>query len=240
MKNIYVLAIHGIQDKELKDSFADGFIKDIKNGLKTNRNVVFSAFNWSKLVHDRQMSAFGAFDSGLSKGKLRELKNTYGSDLLWYGRSKNTASGIDIYDQIHLGLEREIDDMIRDHGSEDFDIVLLGHSWGTQIALDHCFESKHTISGLITMGSPIGAVSGCFPDWGHLPDGLKFWANFWNDKDFISSPLQNHPSKSIGSFVRDFRVESWNPMTLLTLRAHTYYWDSSFVKNIIAETLSAY
>lgn len=237
--NIYVVIIHGVEDREVSDGFADKFTDGVQSFLNT-RTVKFSPLNWSRLVHDRQMEAFNAMEKGLSKGKLRELKNTIGSDIMWYSRSKNTVDGLDVFDQIHLKLERTIDDMILMHGHEDFKVVLMGHSWGTQIALNHCFESKHPISGLVTMGSPIGAVSGCFPDWGHLPAGLEFWINFWNDKDFISSPLENHPSKEIGDMIEDHRVESWNPLTLLSLKAHGVYWDSKMVHKIIASKLNEY
>lgn len=241
---IYCIVVHGVEDKEISDNFAVGFINGIQENLKSDK-VFFSSYNWSHLVHDRQMQAFEAMSKGLGWEKFRKLKHTIGSDLLWYNRTKSSKSG-DMFRKIHDGLDCKINDMIFAHGSpEPFKIVLIGHSLGSQICLGHCFESVHkNIIGLISMGSPIGMYSGMFDDWGHLPDCLKnigtFWMNFWNKYDVVSSPLENHPSEEIGLFVEDRRVETWNPLNCAMLRAHSVYWDHSGVHKAIAAKLDSF
>lgn len=195
--------------------------------------IIPHATNWSSIVEDRQLRTW-QIEKDLSRSVLRKVCVKIACDLLWYRSSK--GRGMDIYRSIHNRLENELDLLLGKYGA-DSKIVRQGHSLGSQIMLDACFESKHITTGLLTMGSPISKYSGMYEDWGNAPKELKWWLNFYSTNDLVASTLQNHPSKSISELVEDVQTKNFNPLDMLALRAHVMYWQNKETCKKIADRL---
>jgi hypothetical protein len=221
--------------------YARPLIEGIRDYIPEERlhQFAFIPYDWESLVRDRQLSIYRAVEDGLHRKALRKLKHTMGSDVIWCGRAKN-PSAKDFLVQMFNSIDGEIEELAR--GFPDFKVYAIGHSQGSQNLLEYCFDSRFKVSGLFTLGSIITARSGAYADWGHLPDGLEFWHNFYNKWDFVSSRIQSvHPSKQIAEFVVDHEVPlGLNPMNYTLLGAHCMYWKSSFVHKAIAEVLTGH
>lgn len=236
MKKVIFFTSHGVE-VGLEEGYCQEFFARILERIPTiyQDYIVPYAFNWNVLVKDRQEQTY-EIESDLGASALRYFAVMIACDILWYKSSKNPNCGIDIFGQIHNKFETELDLLVKKHGEAV--IVACGHSWGSQIALDHCFETKHKITGLITMGSPISKVSGMFPDWGHLPkEGLSFWLNFYANRDLVASSFKKHPSKDFRELIEDVRVRTWNPIRWTLVKQHTLYWTSPQIHQKIADRL---
>jgi hypothetical protein len=237
--------LHGVQDKAISNDYADNFISNIKENLSgiEKNYLVADPINWSKTSQYKQMEVFKQVEKGLWNQKLRQMKHTLGSDALWYARTR-TKEGF--FNDIHRQIDQSIAEKLYRAG-KGARICLFGHSLGSQIVYNHCFESGIDIAvdGIFLAGSPFTAYSGMFENWGNIPPNLKgFAVNFFNKFDFISSRIAKvHPSKEIADRFEDYEVPvGWlNPLNYLkiigALRNHTCYWESKFVAKIVAEYL---
>lgn len=238
MKHVIFVVLHGVQFKELADNFADEFIEGVKHYLSNEeRNYLIPLpYNWTHTTQYRQMQIFDKVEVGLGKQNLRRIKHTLGSDIVWYNRTKSDTG---FFTSIHKKLDDLISEKLQSRTDEQ--IVIFGHSLGSQIAFNYCWETKlGEIAGIFLAGSPFTMYSGMFSDWGRLPSNLqKFLVNFYNKKDFVSSRIQGvHPSKEIADFVKDYEVPiGWNPFDWLTLDSHGVYWKSKFVWKVVADYL---
>ena len=236
MKKVLVTVCHGVE-LELGSEYCTEFIDDIVSRVPAvyRDYVHFHQYDWNILVSDRQQQTF-EMEEDLGASGIRKKVISLACDILWYRASKGTSAGMDIYQQIHRKLETEIDVIKEKHKTDE--LVGIGHSWGTQVLLDHAFETKHHIKGLFTMGSPITKVAGMYPDWGHLPEKkMEFWINFYANRDLVASWFKKHKSQAFRDFVEDVRIKSWNPIDLLFLKQHVLYWKSPTVKQKIADSL---
>ena len=229
--------LHGVQafslDKETVRDFIAGVRAYVPDQFKDW--IKFQIIDWDDIVGQRQLEAF-EMEKGLPKQRLLKLKHTVGSDLLWDVQTRNLNGDQNIYNQIVSFVTLQIGELKKVYGNTS-NLVLIGHSWGGQRALSYCFDSPFNVHGLITMGSPITAVSGRFPDWGKLPTDLKFWLNFRMAGDWIGSQFKYHKSQQFREFVEDIHLSSWNPLNWFTIKAHTYYWKSKEVHKRIAEKI---
>ena len=69
------------------------------------------------------------------------------------------------------------------------ELVIVGHSLGSVIALDYCLTHDFRPKCLITMGSPIALYSLRFGDFGRAV--LSNWINLWSRWDWVSWPLHS-------------------------------------------------
>lgn len=246
MTKLIFYTIHGI-GKHTKPDYPDNFHAEIAENLSPiyREKVVFARGNWSVLVEQRQKETW-EMEADLWYSGLRKEIISLACDILWYAKSKNTASGRDIYTQIHSKTATELASLKEQHG-KDSKIVLFGHSLGSQIALDHCFETEDKIDALFTAGSPITKFSGSFPDWGHLPKkGLDFFENFYSPADLVSSSFRKHKSKEFSEFVVDHEVVTLKMRMMYPARvinaliAHSEYWNNGGVHKAIAGRLESY
>lgn len=240
MKTVIFVVCHGIETKLKKASYADSFVFGIRNSLPEGIPFASYQFNWDTIVVEREQKTYEMVKD-LRRPLLRKLTCFLGCDILWYAFTKRLVSQGSIYDQIHSKLRREVKQLLALYG-KDAVLVLCGHSWGSQIMLDFCFdedaEITSKIAGLVTMGSPIIYKSGQYDDWGHPPKGLKFWLNFYNPWDPVSTIISRN--ENFKDAVKDVCVGAWNPLGWVSiLMAHTCYWKSGTVKKQIAEAVSA-
>lgn len=243
MKTIIFVVSHGIETKLSTPNYCPDFIEGIEKELGPDVRFIPHLFNWDVLVRDREDKTYEMVKH-LGHGLLRKLICSLGCDILWYSASQQIVSFGSVFADIHQKLKGEIRDIVMLY--PDAKIVLCGHSWGSQIVLDFCFmaepEIRQRIVGLVTMGSPILYKSGQYDDWGHPPTGLKFWLNFFNPLDPVSTEISKN--ENFKSAVEDVEVKSWNPLVWLRVpfifsivTAHTYYWKAGVVRKRIAAAL---
>lgn len=238
MKQIIFPVLHGVQTKVLSDHFADEFIEGVKSYLSEEEKeyLIPLPYNWTHTTQHRQMQIYNAVESNLWNQKLRKLKHTLLANVAWYNRTK---SGTGFFNTIHKELDELIEKKLQIY--PDANIVIFGHSLGSQMAFNFCWETRiKKIDGIFLAGSPFAMYSGMFSDWGRVPANLsKFIVNFYNKMDFLSSRIQGvHPSKEIADFAKDYEVPlGWKPNYWLTLDSHGIYWKSKFVWKIVAEYL---
>lgn len=245
--------IHGIKAFAYDDNLISKFIYNLRDHIPHNLRgyIIFVKINWDNIVADRQLEAF-EMEKNLPNQRILKLKHTLLSDIMWDVQTKNKNGTVNIYNKIVEHISKEMDSRLLKYGV-DSNKVLIGHSWGGQRALSYCFDSVYKIDGLITMGSPITAVSGRFLDWGKLPDGLQFWLNFRNIYDWIGSQFKYHKNPAFASFVKDYLFKSRSPIDWIIdkiplpsfitgipsmLHAHSSYWTSKFVHKEIANYLT--
>lgn len=239
MNTVIFPVLHGVQFKELPDSFADDFINGIKSYLPEEERdfLIPVPYNWSGKTLPKQMEIFQRVESGLNNMKLRRIKHTVGADVVWYNRTK---SDIGFFNTIHKELNELIGSKLSRH--QDAKIAIFGHSLGSQVAFNYCWETElQEISGIFIAGSPLTMYSGMYSDWGKIPPNMKgFLINFYNKTDFISSRIDGvHPSKEIADRTRDIEVPiGWNPLNWFTLNSHEIYWGSRTVWKTTADYLS--
>ena len=249
MNKIIFIALHGVELGEIDNDFANGLFNGIRDNLSeiSCENLITVPYNWTHYTNERELQIFNAVESGLENQNLRKLKHTVGSDVTWtVGRAKQGTKCF--LDDINFDLSTLIEVNLKKY--PDAKVVLFGHSQGSQVAYNFCFDYQDKIDLLITAGSPISMNSGMFDDWGKVPKKLSKWANFYNKSDFVSSRLEGvHPSKEISNFVRDYEVPlpTWKPcywkynlksMKLLgALKSHLIYWKSNFVAKTISNLI---
>lgn len=227
-----IFFVHGIGVSEDKLQTLR-FISDIYSNIKHKGKNTIKSINWSSLVEDRQKFAYKSMEGNLKKSFLRKIKHSLGSDILWYARNKEKVG---FFYNVNELIKNEVNSILQKFG-EKTKLVFIGHSWGTQIIYENLFDIDHPIESFITMGSPMGAVSGRFNDWGRIPKNLKSWVNFYSTHDFISSCFKNHPNKDIAEFVENIEVKNYNPFNWLILRAHSSYFESKTVKEEIVRII---
>lgn len=234
-----VVISHGV---EAGSANMAGYARPLIDGIRSFipdaklHEYVFIPFEWDAMVRDRQLQMYEAVEKGLWRQRFRKLKHTLGSDVIWCGRSK-TPNPDDFLNRMFSTIDSDIEELVR--GFPNSKIYCIGHSQGSQNLLEYCFDTKFKVSGLFTLGSIIAARSGAYADYGHLPNGLDFWVNFYNKADFVSSRIGGvHPSKQIATFVKDHEVPlGFNPLNYTLIGAHTMYWKSAFVHKVIADAL---
>jgi pimeloyl-ACP methyl ester carboxylesterase len=240
VRTVIFPVLHGVHSAALQDRFAEELIAGVAGFLTEQERRAFLPlpFNWSSRTKERQLRAFAAVERGLPQNKLRRLKHTLGSDVVWYNRTKTDESGF--FATMHRDLDARLATALELHPGSP--VVIFGHSLGSQIAFNYCWETAlESVSGVFFAGSPFTMYSGMFSDWGRLPPKLRngFLVNFFNRRDFISSPIQGvHPSGEIAAFVTDCEVpRKWNPWDAITLEAHSVYWRSRVVWKTVASYL---
>ena len=233
-----VIIEHGVQNSKDMGNYAFPLIEGIKKYLPNPQDYCFFPYDWNRLAQPRQLEMYESVEKGLWRQKLRKLKHTFGGDIIGTGRSK---TGQDFLNKMTTELDEDID-IFLSHGLE-FKIHLIGHSQGSQNLCNFMWDSKHKdlIMGFISLGSPISAGSWMFDDWGRVPPTLKYWHNFYNKFDFISSRLEKvHPSDSIKNFVIDHEVPlGINPLNYTLWGSHSIYWKSDFCHKKIAEIFNS-
>jgi predicted alpha/beta hydrolase len=127
-------------------------------------------FNWSSRTKERQLQGFAAVERGLPQNKLRRLKHTLGSDVVWYNRTRTDKSGF--FATMRRDLDARLATALEFHAGSPF--VIFGHSLGSQIACNCCLATAlASVSGAFFAGSPFGMYPGMYSDWGRLPPKLR-------------------------------------------------------------------
>jgi len=237
MKNNIIITIHGVNSEFLDSAKIHKFNNTIKKLLPENKQAhnIFKVFNWDIIVGERQLDAM-EMEEGLPRQRMLRLKHTVWSDVFW--DCQTTARPVEktMYNEIYQKLSNEIDELLTLYGM-DSNIVIIGHSWGGQRALSYCYNGKHKIKGIFTMGAPITAVSGKFTDWGKVPP-IDFWVNFRMRYDWVGSQFNLHKSKDIRNFVQDVHINKWwSPKCWTIFGAHSAYWTHKTVHKAIADIL---
>ena len=245
MKYVICGIVHGVQAFGLDRNAITEFSNKIRDKIPNNFRDYFvsKVIDWDRIAGARQEEALEMerdlpnwIDRLALKKKLIQLKHRVGSDIMFEFPAKS-ANGMNWIAQQEFDMfEETINSEVRKH-KENCYVTLIGHSWGGQKALRYCFDSTYPISGLVTMGSPITAVSGAWQDWGKLPPALQFWLNIRAAGDWIGSVFKNHKSVAFKEFVKDFFISSWNPKKWTTIGAHTSYWTSDSCIEKIANTI---
>jgi hypothetical protein len=247
MNPVILVVSHGVEDKEISDSYADPLINNIKSFMTDDEQWNFHTviLNWTKKTQYRQNQLFKQCDEGLPRDVVRKLKYTIGGDLIAYQRTRN---GNGFFEELH----REIDNLIefKLNGLENAKIALLGHSLGSQVLYNHLFQTKLETkpNGIFVIGSPFALYSVPYENYGSLPPyPIDFFWNFYIPDDWISSKIQKvHPNKDIAVFVKDYEVpiNYFNPKNWLQklrvtggLISHLAYWQNKYVAKTIAKQL---
>lgn len=233
MKPVLFLILHGVEYKELEDDYAAKFIEAIRGYLPKDSPIILRAYNWSRLVEGREALTFENVKKShpFVRWWILRLICYVLCDTWWYLRTRAKTGTGDIFKKVHDGISYEVE-VFKKANPEGL-VVLCGHSWGSQVVLDACFQGFQ-VDGLVTMGSCIYYLSGAYDDWG-VPPVLKGWVNFFNPLDPIATRIDENPNFK-GS-VEVVKIISLNPLNWPSVQAHCHYWESADVHKKIAKKL---
>lgn len=198
-------------------------------------HCIFRLFDWGEFTGERQIEAL-TMEKDLPRQKFLKLKHLWGSDILWDIQTSNKVNRQTFFYKVSDTFHNMVMNLMNQYDANS-NLIFCGHSYGGQKAITFAFDSTFPVKGLITMGSPITAISGRFSDWGKIPPHLHFWQNFRFKYDWIGSCFHNHKNKAFTNFVQCEHLSSWNPKTWFILGAHTAYWNCSEVHKMIAEKI---
>lgn len=242
MRHTLIVSIHGVK-AYLKENYAYDFFTKIKQNLSDRiiPFIHFHAFEWDSIVNKKEEQTYKMMChlGNWKTKKIRKLICDFWCDTLWYGNTKRLSESGDVYFDIHKKLNNEIEVLIKKLGN-DSNLILIGHSWGSQIAFDYSWSEGYTVDGMVTMGSPILYGSGRFHNWGELPQiPFNFWLNFVVPFDPIACDFKNHPNEKFRQSIHDIILNTWNPfIRFFSLKAHTSYWKNSIVHKEIAKSIN--
>jgi len=227
--NVDCVILHGIAetiDKNYFTPFKAGIIKYLGNDSK---GVRFHETDYSYLLAKQEELIF-TWMSKFGWQKSRKWACNFVVDILALTqKDRPLEPGDYYYDLFKLFTERY--DTINSF-YPDSRKVLIGHSLGGQLGFGLTWR-RH-FDTLITMGSPITWFSPAFKNCGQMNPDLKLWYNFWKKYDRVASTISENPNFKM---VYDIQVKSFNPLNLLTAKAHSAYWKDEFVYKTIAEIL---
>lgn len=93
-------------------------------------------------------------------------------------------------------IKEKLKEQLRPFDSEDYNVSIIAHSWGTVVAYDALHDLATEIPGirvrsLVTLGSPLWMVRRLLEERsGHKPANLEQWLNIHARGDVIGSWLQ--------------------------------------------------
>lgn len=228
---VLFLIIHGVQFEHLSEGYAADFIDKLESKLPDTTNIVIRSVNWARLVEGRQKKLYASLAKSHNfwLRPILKLMAFILTDVLWYllvmvGHDRSVLEA-----QIDAMVKAEIDVFRANH--PDGLVVIGGHSLGSQIGLKLCYDTLD-IHGLITWGTFCQYLSDAYPDGGH-PPAIKFWLNFYNPADPVSTIMKDNPNfKDIVTV-----IPVHNYWRLTPIRAHTMFWTSDKMISAIAEKL---
>lgn len=238
-----VLYIHGIQHSEFNPKVVNEFIQEIAKLLPKGA-CAHLVSDWGRVVADRQRQVFNivAYRGNWLTRKIREYICTLGLDMWFWLQTKAGQVEGDWAKDIRKVIDGEIESLDKQYtvNGEPPKIVLVGHSWGTVIALDYFIRHTERAGVLITMGSPAPIYgSSCFHDWGNpkLLGNIVKWVNLGIPADPICNLMKDNPNPAWVGLVEDFEIRTWN---IFPMAAHSEYFTSSKAIKKVAATISAY
>jgi hypothetical protein len=145
-----------------------------------------------------------------------------------------------------------IDELARRNGNNYRNYYVMAYSFGSLIAIDALFPPANPTSKprpspltevdtLITIGCPLAAVRLLCPRYSanrySQANSQLRWMNFYNNADILSTAdikarMANLPANDIQNFAlstgtEDQSLSLFDYLTLIGMRAHTWYWSRS-------------
>jgi hypothetical protein len=265
---IGVLIVHGIGNQT--PAYANTFIKDLQEKIrlydKNPEHVKMMPTTWASEVQadEEELWRNVSQSEPLNFGKLRKFLISYVGDAVAYAATPNKSNGI--YRKIHSNIHETLEKLYIDLGKQDKPLVIIAHSFGTQIISDYIwdrqqfadistdplanseFERMNTLTGLFTFGSsipfftigyhPLEAIT--FPPKA-LPEDLKAkarWFNFYDVDDVLGYPLKNLSESYHQSVSQDVEVNVGNWLQSWNPLCHFGYWKDDDCLNSIAEFIA--
>ncbi|MDX2196633.1 MAG: hypothetical protein NW207_09470 [Cytophagales bacterium] len=266
---IGVLIVHGIGNQNL--NYANQFIKDLQDKIRLfDKNPDFVKMlpaTWATEVQpdEEELWRKVSLAEPLNFGKLRKFLISYIGDAVAYAGTPNKSNAL--YHHIHKDIHETIQKLRVELGNEDKPLVVIAHSFGTQIISDYIwdrqkatqegdpdllasndFEKMNTLTGLFTFGSnipfftlgyhPLEAIT--FPPTA-LSDELKNrarWFNFYDVDDVLGYPLKNLSESYQKSVSDDIEVNVGNWLQSWNPLCHFGYWKDDDCLNSIAEFIA--
>ena len=229
---IEMFLVHGIrEDNEVEKTYTP-FVEAIRKRLPISFNVNFHPINWNYLVYEKEKQVY-EWVKDLGWPKLRQFACFNLCDVLAYAPPEGAPHPGDFYYDANKLLQDKFDEISAAHPKSKK--VIFSHSMGTQISFS--FSWKREVDLLFTAGSPILYFSVRFKNFGKFPDAtLKKMINFWKYGDPVCGAISRNPALKK---CQDVRIESWNPLNSLPLRAHQIYWSHPKVHDRVAAELLA-
>lgn len=266
-----VLIIHGIGSQT--PAYANQFIKDLQEKIRLydkNPDVVkMMPTTWATEIQPDEEELWRNVSKGepLNFGKLRKFLISYVGDSVAYAGTPNKSNGL--YHKIHRNIHETIEKLYIDLSKQDKPMIIIAHSFGTQIISDYIwdrqkairentgdfladnpFESMQTLVGLFTFGScipfftlgyhPLQAIEFPIPQ---LPEEWKSkarWFNFYDVDDVLGYPLKDLSESYNRSVHADIEVNVGNWLQSWNPLCHFGYWRDDDCLNSIAEFISGW
>ncbi|MCU0437002.1 MAG: hypothetical protein MUC49_03745 [Raineya sp.] len=264
-----VLIVHGIGNQN--PAYANDFIKDLQEKIRLfDKNpdaVKMMPTTWATEVQPDEEELWRNVSHGepLNFGKLRKFLISYVGDAVAYAGTPNKSNGM--YQKIQRNIHETIEKLYIDLGKQDKPLIVISHSFGTQIISDYIwdrqkahkennldiladndFERMNTLSGFFTFGSsiplftigyhPLEAIE--FPPKA-LPEDLKSrarWYNFYDVDDVLGYPLKNLSESYQQNVTDDVEVNVGNWLQSWNPLCHFGYWKDDDCLNSIAEFIA--
>lgn len=275
---IAVLFLHGIgrtqpgYARPMRDALLADFARSVGGETSDPESqLVFEEVNWSGVLQPAEddlgarLRAAGPWHFE----RLRGFMLDFAADAIAY---QPTHADRSAYDAIHAQVADGFARLAARAGARA-PLAVIGHSLGTVIASNYLYdllkprasfmapevrariggtalERGHTLSLLVTMGSPIALWSLRYPDYGvpvtlpakrlaaHHPELQPRWVNLYDADDVIGYALQPLNARYQAAVIEDRAVDvgswltRWNPLS------HTGYWDDAKVAEQIATHLA--
>jgi pimeloyl-ACP methyl ester carboxylesterase len=166
------------------------------------------------------------------------IRSAYsGPKVEWIAAGVDMAVDVPLYLGSHgITIRELVSQTIRKHPN----CVVVAHSLGSLIAFDVLREAQLLdnfaslpVSGLVTLGTPLGYLPKCHP---FRPGDAPFpfpWKNLWYPKDPVCMGIALDSSKFPG--VRDFPLDAAESRVF----SHTTYWASNAVATSVRNLAKA-
>ena len=230
VKQIDIFLLHGISKEVKAETYYNVFIEGIEKYLQKSQLVRWHPIDYSFLLREKGDKLF-IWMNKFWHQKSRRWGCDYIIDILSLTQKDRPLKEGDYYYDLFSLLSAQYDKISSQY--PDSKKVLIGHSAGGQ--LGYTFTWRRHFDTLITMGAPLTWFSAGFNDYGQMNPDLRKWYNFWKKGDRVASTISENPTFSA---VHDIQVKSWNPLNLLTAKAHSDYWKSDFKHKTIANILT--
>ena len=231
MRAVLFLVIHGVSYGHLSEGYAADFIDRLEQRIPAGSPVYIRSVNWSRFIEARQQQTFERLAAN-HRFWLRPILRLMAfllTDTWWYLLNRMGKDMSDLEIETTQLVKNEVEIFRKSH--PEGLVILGGHSWGSQIALKLCWDTLK-IHGLITWGTVTYYLSGAFEDWGKPPP-VKFWLNFFNPADPVATTMKEN--QNFKDFVTVVPIQNY--LRLTPILAHTAYWKSKKMLDMIAQAL---
>lgn len=255
---IAVLVVHGIGDQAA--DFADGFIARLRDACREHGGdgdaLVARPCWWAPVLQAREEElARRLGGERLGWSRLRRFMTGFAADALAYQPVPGERG---VYDDIHAVVQADLAHLA-DAAGPDAPLYVIAHSLGTVIVSNHLWDLQRgrgpdgdtrplvhgrTLSGLVTMGSPIALWSLRWQGFGTpvtvpAPGRRGRWINLYDADDVIGYPLKPLNTAYAEAVAADIPVRCTPPWRGCTPLSHLDYWQTPTVIDRIAGDIAA-